>query len=140
TLAITIRFIAVSAYCIRARGRFLIKFSRRRARSPGRPSCAACAVQRLAAQAERGALRAKRRLEAQSASAAPAPLLVNARIALLDRRYCAPGPPDKAFIMRRIAMNLVSLDPHSLVLGQPLPFALRGTDGTLLANRGYVLR
>ena len=37
-------------------------------------------------------------------------------------------------------MNLVALNPESLVLGQPLPFALRGTDGTLLANKGYVLR
>ena len=37
-------------------------------------------------------------------------------------------------------MNLVSLDPKSLVLGQPLPFALRGADGTLLANKGFVLR
>ena len=37
-------------------------------------------------------------------------------------------------------MNLVALNPESLVLGQPLPFALRGTDGTLLATKGYVLR
>ena len=36
-------------------------------------------------------------------------------------------------------MNLVALNPASLVLGQPLPFALRGTDGTLLASKGYVL-
>lgn len=37
-------------------------------------------------------------------------------------------------------MNLVALNPESLVLGQPLPFALRGTDGMLLATKGYVLR
>lgn len=37
-------------------------------------------------------------------------------------------------------MNLVALNPQSLVLGQALPFALRGTDGALLASKGYVLR
>ncbi len=37
-------------------------------------------------------------------------------------------------------MNLVSLDPRSLALGQPLPFALRGADGTLLASKGFILR
>ena len=37
-------------------------------------------------------------------------------------------------------MNLVALDPDSLVFGQPLPFALRGADGSLLAKRGFVIR
>ena len=37
-------------------------------------------------------------------------------------------------------MNLIALNPASLILGQPLPFALRGTDGSLLAHKGYVLR
>ena len=37
-------------------------------------------------------------------------------------------------------MKLVSLDPDSLAFGQPLPFALRGADGSLLAKRGYVVR
>ncbi|MGP1630710.1 MAG: HD-GYP domain-containing protein, partial [Giesbergeria sp.] len=37
-------------------------------------------------------------------------------------------------------MNLVTLNPASLVLGQPLPFSLRGTDGLLLASKGHILR
>lgn len=37
-------------------------------------------------------------------------------------------------------MKLVSLDPDSLAFGQPLPFALRGADGNLLAKKGYVVR
>ena len=37
-------------------------------------------------------------------------------------------------------MNLVSLSIESIQLGHPLPFALRGTDGALLAKKGYVVR
>jgi len=37
-------------------------------------------------------------------------------------------------------MNLVALNIDSIQLGQPLPFVLRGADGALLANRGYVIR
>ena len=37
-------------------------------------------------------------------------------------------------------MNLISLDLDSIPLGQPLPFALRGVTGALLAQRGYVVR
>lgn len=37
-------------------------------------------------------------------------------------------------------MNLIALNPESLVLGQPLPFAVRGPDGLLLANKGFVIR
>ncbi|CAN7629261.1 phosphohydrolase [Acidovorax sp. LjRoot129] len=37
-------------------------------------------------------------------------------------------------------MNLVSLDIESIQLGQPLPFVLRGSDGVLLAQKGYVIR
>ena len=37
-------------------------------------------------------------------------------------------------------MNLVSLNIESIQLGRPLPFVLRGTDGVLLAQKGYVIR
>ncbi len=37
-------------------------------------------------------------------------------------------------------MNLITLNPASLVLGQPLPFAVRGPDGLLLASKGFVIR
>ncbi|RYF63571.1 MAG: phosphohydrolase, partial [Comamonadaceae bacterium] len=37
-------------------------------------------------------------------------------------------------------MNLVSLDIESIQLGHPLPFVLRGSDGVLLAQKGYVIR
>ena len=37
-------------------------------------------------------------------------------------------------------MNLVSLNIETIQLGHPLPFVLRGADGALLANKGYVIR
>lgn len=37
-------------------------------------------------------------------------------------------------------MNLITLDLDSIRLGQPLPFALRGSDGVLLARRGFVVQ
>lgn len=37
-------------------------------------------------------------------------------------------------------MNLVSLNIETIPLGQPLPFVLRGADGALLAQKGYVIR
>ena len=37
-------------------------------------------------------------------------------------------------------MNLVSLNIESIQIGHPLPFVLRGADGVLLANKGYVIR
>ena len=37
-------------------------------------------------------------------------------------------------------MNLVRLNIESIQLGHPLPFVLRGADGVLLAQRGYVIR
>ena len=37
-------------------------------------------------------------------------------------------------------MNLVSLNIQSIQLGQPLPFVLRGADGVLLAQKGFVIR
>ncbi len=37
-------------------------------------------------------------------------------------------------------MKLIALDIDSIQLGQPLPFVLRGADGKLLAQRGYVIR
>lgn len=37
-------------------------------------------------------------------------------------------------------MNLVALNIESIQLGQPLPFVLRGADGALLAQKGYVVR
>lgn len=37
-------------------------------------------------------------------------------------------------------MNLVSLNIESIQLGHPLPFVLRGSDGALLAQKGYVIR
>src|SRR3989344_4100403 len=37
-------------------------------------------------------------------------------------------------------MNLVSLNIESIQLGHPLPFVLRGADGGLLAQKGYVIR
>lgn len=36
-------------------------------------------------------------------------------------------------------MNLVALNIDSILMGQPLPFALRGADGVLLARKGQVL-
>lgn len=37
-------------------------------------------------------------------------------------------------------MNLVALNIDSILLGQPLPFTLRGADGVLLAQKGYVIQ
>lgn len=37
-------------------------------------------------------------------------------------------------------MNLVSLNIESIQLGQPLPFVLRGADGVLLAQKGFIIR
>ena len=37
-------------------------------------------------------------------------------------------------------MNLVSLSIESIQMGQPLPFVLRGSDGSLLAHKGFVIR
>lgn len=37
-------------------------------------------------------------------------------------------------------MNLVSLSIESIQIGQPLPFVLRGADGSLIAQKGYVIR
>lgn len=37
-------------------------------------------------------------------------------------------------------MNLVSLNIETIQLGHPLPFVLRGSDGVLLAQKGYVIR
>lgn len=37
-------------------------------------------------------------------------------------------------------MHLVALNIDSIQLGHPLPFALRGADGALLAHKGYVIR
>ena len=37
-------------------------------------------------------------------------------------------------------MNLVSLNIESIQIGHPLPFVLRGADGVLLAQKGYVIR
>ena len=37
-------------------------------------------------------------------------------------------------------MNLVRLDIETIPLGHPLPFVLRGADGALLAQKGYVIR
>ena len=37
-------------------------------------------------------------------------------------------------------MNLVELNLSTIPFGQPLPFALRGVGGGLLANKGYVIR
>ena len=37
-------------------------------------------------------------------------------------------------------MNLVELNIDTIPLGQPLPFALRGAAGSLLAQKGYVIR
>lgn len=37
-------------------------------------------------------------------------------------------------------MNLVGLNIETIQLGQPLPFVLRGADGALLAQKGYVIR
>lgn len=37
-------------------------------------------------------------------------------------------------------MNLVALDLDTIPYGQPLPFILRGADGKLLANKGFVVR
>lgn len=36
-------------------------------------------------------------------------------------------------------MNLVTINLDSIRIGQPLPFALRGEDGTLLAHKGFVV-
>lgn len=37
-------------------------------------------------------------------------------------------------------MKLVQIQPESILLGQPLPYALRTEDGSLLANKGFVIR
>lgn len=37
-------------------------------------------------------------------------------------------------------MNLVELDLSSIPFGHPIPFALRGVGGALLANKGFVVR
>ena len=37
-------------------------------------------------------------------------------------------------------MNLVELNVSTIPFGKPLPFALRGVGGLLLANKGYVIR
>ena len=37
-------------------------------------------------------------------------------------------------------MNLIALNIESIQLGHPLPFVLRGADGVLLAQKGYVIR
>ena len=37
-------------------------------------------------------------------------------------------------------MNLVELNLTTIPFGQPIPFALRGVGGSLLANKGYVIR
>ncbi len=37
-------------------------------------------------------------------------------------------------------MKLVALDIQSIPFGQPIPFALRGAGGALLAGKGYVIR
>ncbi len=37
-------------------------------------------------------------------------------------------------------MNLVALNIDTIPLGQPLPFILRGADGALLAQKGFVIR
>lgn len=37
-------------------------------------------------------------------------------------------------------MNLVELNVSTIPFGKPLPFALRGVGGALLANKGYVIR
>lgn len=37
-------------------------------------------------------------------------------------------------------MNLVELNLSTIPFGQPIPFALRGVGGSLLANKGYVIR
>ncbi|MFT3812892.1 MAG: phosphohydrolase [Acidovorax sp.] len=37
-------------------------------------------------------------------------------------------------------MKLVALNIDTIPLGQPLPFVLRGSDGALLANRGFVIK
>ena len=36
-------------------------------------------------------------------------------------------------------MNLITLNIDSIQLNQPLPFALRGFNGVLLAKKGYVI-
>lgn len=38
------------------------------------------------------------------------------------------------------AMTLLTIDIDTIPLGQPMPFALRGVTGLLLANKGYVIR
>ena len=37
-------------------------------------------------------------------------------------------------------MNLVPLSIDSIHFGQPLPFVLRGADGALLAQKGFIIR
>lgn len=37
-------------------------------------------------------------------------------------------------------MNLVELNVETIPFGQPIPFALRGVGGSLLANKGFVIR
>src|SRR3990167_5859094 len=49
--------------------------------------------------------------------------------------------PARSISMGIIAqrMNLVTINLDSIRIGQPLPFALRGEDGTLLAHKGFVV-
>lgn len=42
--------------------------------------------------------------------------------------------------MPATTMHLVDLNLDSIPLGRPLPFVLRGADGALLAQKGYVIR
>jgi HD-GYP domain-containing protein (c-di-GMP phosphodiesterase class II) len=37
-------------------------------------------------------------------------------------------------------MKLVQIQPESIVMGRPLPYALRTEDGALLANKGFVIQ
>ena len=39
-----------------------------------------------------------------------------------------------------LPMNLLTLNIDTIPLGQPLPFALRGSAGGLLAHKGFVIR
>jgi HD-GYP domain-containing protein (c-di-GMP phosphodiesterase class II) len=39
-----------------------------------------------------------------------------------------------------MASNLVTVSIDAIKIGQPLPFALRGSDGTLLAQKGFVIQ
>ena len=37
-------------------------------------------------------------------------------------------------------MKLVQIRPETIVLGRPLPYALRTADGSLLANKGFIIQ